>query len=282
MYSKFDLKMPNSFYNSIINSHLESGIKIYNDLEASSKKCLRNFIYDNGHIDGSSLKKHWFNIQQADIFISHSHNDINKVKAFAGWLYDIFGLKSFIDSCVWGYCNDLLKQIDDDNCKKKGSNTYNYELRNYTTSHVHMMLSIALSEMIDNAECVIFYNTPESVTLKSDLKAINESTKVVTMSPWIYHELAMTTFIRKSELKRSKVILEKAFESRAIGEFNSINIEHDVKQYLDNMISLTDEDLRRWQYNFNILTHKVDGDKIPYISGFEKVHPLDVLYYIKK
>lgn len=282
MYSKFDLKIPDSFYNSELNKHLESGKKIYNDFETSSKECLKSFIYGNGHIDGSSLKKNWFNIQEADIFISHSHNDINKVKAFAGWLYDEFDLKSFIDSCVWGYCNDLLEQIDEEYCKNKHSDTYNYKLRNYTTSHVHMMLSIALSEMIDNTECVIFYNTPNSVTLKSDLDIINDSTKNVTLSPWIYHELAMATLIRKRDLKRSKVLLEKSFENRSAFEHSAINIEHDVEQYLENMVSLSDEDLKNWKKTFKNLNHKIDSDDIPCISGYEKMHSLDILYSIKK
>ena len=46
------------------------------------------------------------------IFISHSHKDINKVIAFAGWLKTNFGLEAFIDSCSWGYCDELLKIID--------------------------------------------------------------------------------------------------------------------------------------------------------------------------
>lgn len=282
MYSKFDLKIPDSFYNIELDRHLESGKKIYNDFEESSKECLKSFIYDNGHIDGSSLKKHWFSSQKADIFISHSHKDINKVKAFAGWLYDEFNLKSFIDSCVWGYCNDLLRQIDEVHCKNEYGDTYDYQLRNYTTSHVHMMLSIALSEMIDNTECVIFYNTPNSVTMKNDLDIINNSTENVTLSPWIYHELAMTTLIRKSYLGRPEVFLEKSFDNRTDYEHNAINIEHGVEQYLGNMVSLAVEDLKNWNKTFKILRHEIDGDDIPYVSGYEKMHPLDILYMIKK
>lgn len=281
MYSKFDFKLTDSFYNIEINNHLEIGKKIYDEFESSTKECVRKFIYENGHIDGSSLKEHWFNIKKADIFISHSHKDINKVKAFAGWLKHNFNLTSFIDSCVWGYCDDLLKQIDDDNCKSSNKSTYNYELRNYTTSHVHMMLSIALSEMIDNTECVIFFNTPESVKLKDDLKSIRDGKQVVTLSPWIYHELAMTTLIRKNELKRTVTSLENAFGKRTLNEYNSINIEHNVEKYLGEMVKLDENDLKKWKHYFDCMTHRIDGARIPFIEGFEKTNPLDVLYYIK-
>ena len=56
------------------------------------------------------------------------------VIALNGWLYESFGIKSFIDSSVWGYANDLLKLIDDAYCLNlEGTNkSYNYEKRNYS------------------------------------------------------------------------------------------------------------------------------------------------------
>ena len=56
---------------------------MYHRFEVQAKDSLKNYIYKNGHIDGSALKKHWFSIGKADVFLSHSHKDINKVKAFA-------------------------------------------------------------------------------------------------------------------------------------------------------------------------------------------------------
>lgn len=282
MYSKFDFKLTNSFYNAELNNYLELGKKEYNDFSAKVKHSLKNFIYDNGKIDGTSLKEHWFNIVDADVFISHSHQDIGKVKAFAGWLKYNFNLTCFIDSCVWGYCDELLKQIDDEKCKNTNSSTYSYELRNYTTSHVHMMLSIALSEMIDNSECVIFFNTPESVSLSDDLESLKKSNHSTTLSPWIYHELAMTSMIRPSELKRQLTLLEHS-EKRTLfaSEQNSIHISHDVDKYINEMIELTGEDLNKWKRTYQILTHQIDGDYIPLISGYEDIHALDVLYSLK-
>lgn len=278
MYSKFDIEISDVFYNKELNKHLESGKKIYEKHEKQAKKCLKEFIYDNGHIDGTSMKNNWFQIEDVNIFISHSHKDITKVKAFAGWLYDEFKLTAFIDSCAWGYCNDLLRQIDDDYCKKKDGKTYDYDLRNYTTSHVHMMLSTALSEMIDETECIMFYNTPNSVKLSDDLKSIKENKKKLTLSPWIYHELAMTSLIRMKRPRRQISVLENVISHKNFEEKNDINIEYNVDAYLKEMIPITSDTLNLWKKTYAISTHKLDGDCSCNIKGYEKVHPLDVLY----
>ena len=45
-----------------------------------------------------------------------------------------------------------------------------------------------------------------------------------------------------------------------------------------DMIKITDEQLIEWKRYYQVITHKLDGDNIPYISGKEDTHPLDVLY----
>lgn len=282
MYSKFNLSISDCFYNSELDKHLESGKRIYKNHEVLAKKNLKEFIFENGHIDGTAMRSNWFQIENVDIFISHSHQDITKVKAFAGWLYDEFKLTAFIDSCVWGYGDNLLKQIDNKYCKKKDGKIYDYELRNYTTSHVHMMLSTALMEMIDNTECIMFYNTPSSVTLVEDLEKIKKAKKKVTLSPWIYHELASTSFVRTCKPTREMFVLESVNSHTEYSERNSLNIEYDVDRYLENMIPIESDNLSFWKKNYAILTHKLDGDSIPGISGYENIHPLDVLYNLIK
>ena len=39
------------------------------------------------------------------------------VKQLAGYLKHTYGIECFIDSCVWGYANDLLKEIDNRYCR---------------------------------------------------------------------------------------------------------------------------------------------------------------------
>lgn len=103
-----------------------------------------SFIGENGSLDGSKMQTNWFPQIKVDIFLSHSHKDEKLAIALAGWLKETFGLTTFIDSCVWGFSNKLLKEIDGKYCRCQESKAYDYQKRNYSTSHVHMMLSLWL------------------------------------------------------------------------------------------------------------------------------------------
>ena len=261
MYSKFNCNISDYFYNTVINQYCTTGRKIYESFQQQCENSLKPFLLDNGHIDGTALKDTWFSINNADVFISHSHKDSEKVKAFAGWLKDEFGLTAFIDSCAWGYCNNLLKLIDDKYCKHKDGKTYDYQLRNYTTSHVHTMLSAALLDMIDNTECLIFYNTPQSIYLKDELKDVTNSEK--TLSPWIYSELSAAKVLRQEIPNRLKHLCEN-FEQRYSSRINDSTfppVEYDVSAIIKNMTQLNDNIFREWIQKHN-----------------KKEHPLDTLY----
>lgn len=241
MFAKFNYKPEGFFYNTTINRYLTIGQQIYEDHKKDVQECLSNYITEDGVIRGSDLKNHWFSVTPKDVFISHSHNDLSKVQAFAGWLHEIFGIEAFIDSCSWGYCDDLLRKIDNRYCYDSKSKTYNYKLRNYTTSHVHMMLSTALAEMIDKTECLIFFNTPNSINMEHELGQIKKKGKS-TLSPWIYHELSMTTMLEPKNPDRRKSMLEH-FEHRAKDD---VKIQYDVTKALEGMTQLTDEILMAW------------------------------------
>lgn len=57
-------------------------------------------------------------IKGTKIYKAHKQRDEKNVIGFAGLLSDV-GLMPFIDSCVWGYADDLLKQIDNKYCVSK-------------------------------------------------------------------------------------------------------------------------------------------------------------------
>lgn len=80
------------------NNHLS---KYRTELE----KTINSFVLTDGSLAGNQMQKNWFPQINADVFISHSHQDKELAKTFAGWLYEAFGLTAFIDSCVWGYAN---------------------------------------------------------------------------------------------------------------------------------------------------------------------------------
>ncbi|PEZ30675.1 TIR domain-containing protein [Bacillus thuringiensis] len=215
---------------------------------------LKLYIDKEGNIDGSGVQAEWFPQIKADIFISHSHKDESKAKGLAGWLYEEYGLTAFIDSCVWGYSIGLLREIDNNYCLNEDERTFNYHKRNYSTSHVHMMLATALTMMIDKAECVIFLNTPNAVSTEEIIDK--------TESPWIYYETVMTNLVRHKKLSeyREGIIKKSMFNEQA-----SLNIKYNVN--LDHLYELNQDELEAWSSLY---------------KGIQDEHPLDILYKKKR
>jgi hypothetical protein len=216
---------------------------------------LSRFTKD-GKIDGSTLRDDWFPQIKADVFISHSHKDQTKAKELAGYLKKAYGLRPFLDCCVWGYAADLLKHIDNEYCLNPGGETYDYQKRNGSTSHVHMMLATALGEMLDSAECVIFLDTPNSISSREVVEK--------TSSPWIYYEIGLTRLLRERKPDREpyKSELLENFAKRAEA---SLVFEYSIR--LDHLVEIDADDLNAWLKAWN-------GPAV------QRPHPLDLLYKI--
>lgn len=238
-----ELKADNDFY--------YIGKKEYDKIKKEIGNTLDSYITPDGSLDGSKLQENWFPQINCDVFISHSHKNQEEAITLSGMLSGL-GLSCFVDSCIWGYSNDLLKLIDNKHCYNSETNTYDYHLRNFTTSHVHMMLSNALFRMIDNSECVFFLNTPDSIKI--------DAVTSKTISPWIYSELSITQVIRKKKPNRKLI----KGESRELADKNindRISIEYDIN--LSHLVNLELQDIRTWINN---------------IENSKSEHVLDVLY----
>lgn len=214
-------------------SKVENIEEYISDTSRKVQQSLMN-IYDeidNDSLDGERIMQDWFPEIDCNVFISHSHNDIHLAKVFAGRLYENFGIKSFIDSSVWGYANDLLKIIDDKYCRNNTTNTYNYTKRNFSTSHIHMMLIAAINKMIDKTECVIFLNTSSS--------NIGQGINDKTLSPWIYGEIETTRIIRKERPIRLKAFREG-------GKIIEENLDVKYPLNLKHLMDLNSDLLVQW------------------------------------
>lgn len=237
------------------------GRRMFNNIKMEVQDGLNKYVNSNDdRIDGSKLQNDWFpTLDNIDIFISHSHNDEKLAIGLAGFLKSQFGLTLFVDSCVWGYANDLLKIIDDEYCLVNNNGTYDYEKRNYSTSHVHMMLSSALNSMIDKVECIMFLNTNNSNL------GVNDSINNKTASPWIYSEIMATKIIRQKNLKeyRPNGIIKEGMYNEAKGL--DLKIQYDIS--LDHFVEIDDDTLEKWM-------------KIWVKCKGILEHPLDVLYNI--
>lgn len=216
------------------NKYLQIGKALYSHMKDSIDGNLASF-YSNGKLDGTKLSETWFPQISADIFISHSHKDFDTALDLAGWLYDKLGIVCFIDSCVWGYADDLLEAIDNKYCKNSDG-SYNYKTRNFSTAHVHMMLTVALSRMINNCECLFFLNTPNSILP-------DNSVKDKTLSPWIYTERSMISLIKERLPSEHRVVHENFSKS-----MDSLKIAYELDSDLPD---LPIEQIARWvNHNF--------------------------------
>ena len=262
MHAKFNLDPQSETWQN----HYYSGSIIHRANKAIVETDLEKFKNIDGTLQAKEIIENWFPLIKADVFLSHSHKDEELIIGLAGWLNDNFGIKSFIDSTVWGYSDELLKAIDNKYCKNESGETYSYEQRNRSTSHVHMMLSTALADMIDQCECVIFVNTQNSFKPADYFKQEGQ-----TESPWIYSEIAMTRMIRERspEEHRPQLGLESISAStKRLNEARERELRISYETDLLHLTPLSLTDLKTWKIK--------EGQKM------QKTLALDSLYEMKR
>jgi len=229
MHSGFNLSISKSDWNKErFELRLQQGNKLYSAQRKGFEQGLDGFRDKDGKISARLLRTSNFPlVEGAEIFISHSHKDRDLAIAIAGALDTEFGIKSFIDSCFWSDFRALQLEIDTEysihHKEANGDLIFSYEKANVASSHVFMLLTSALTEMIDSASYVFFLNTPNSIVLDEDVTE--------TESPWIYMEILMTRLIRR---KLTKTFSEKAVQ-KAIE--NKLEVRYDVD--VSHLIDLT-------------------------------------------
>ncbi|MBV2182680.1 MAG: toll/interleukin-1 receptor domain-containing protein [Castellaniella sp.] len=158
---------------------------------------LEEYLLDKEKIlDASLIERSIFPTQDVDVFISHSHKDRDEAIKLA-LSFESRGLRVFVDSCVWGYADELLKAIDNKFCIPTGWKNYSYPLRNRTTANVYMILNSALHGMIDNAELLIFLDSENSVRVED---YVNDDEYL--SSPWIFSELMFAGRVRRKPRRK--------------------------------------------------------------------------------
>lgn len=222
-----------------------------NGKELKNLDVFKTLLYE-GRFDADKLQNMYFPNGHYDIFLSHSHieEDKGKVAAFVG-LLSMLGLKIFVDPFVWGSASDMLLQLDN-KYSEKSPGLYDYNDSNYLAENVYNMLFAALIKMMDNAECVMFFETPNTFYIgkKGDIAK--------TISPWIYQERLLSGFIRRKELREYREI-RKSIESSYFSKGG----------------------LPRFEYPFGLKgIAQIDANNIiEWIDGYKSnEHALDALY----
>lgn len=227
------------------------------------KHVLEN-VFDKDAIDAQRLADSLFPQESVDVFISHSFKDIDKAYVLAAALRSI-GLKTFIDSYVWGSAYDLLKSIDNKYCYQPGVGTYDYDKRNQSTAHVYMILNTALHKMIDRSEAFFFLETGNSIADLEEQKPVTiDSDK--TYSAWIHSELMFSSMVEKREHRKIRPIFEdSAAINKSMEGRRDLQVAHPAER--KHLFSLSQGKLENWLQR----CHRSN-------SGLKKEHPLDLLY----
>ncbi|MFE4127876.1 toll/interleukin-1 receptor domain-containing protein [Kosakonia sp. YIM B13605] len=190
-------------------NHSSSEISLFRQKSnaAFNRDKLQSFLLGSENVlNAEAIVDACFPEVHADVFLSHAHRDEEDVIKLALSLEKL-GLNVFVDSCVWGWADEILRVIDEEFCYKKTSQTFDYDLRNRTTSNVYMILNSALQNMIASTELLLFLQTNNSVKIGEYVK-----NKTHLSSPWIFSELIFAKLGQRTKRRRVK---NYAFESFA-------------------------------------------------------------------
>ncbi len=108
-------------------------------------------------------------LKNAQVFLSHSHADKNKVLEVKNYLESETNRRVFIDSLFWDYKDDVLNELAkyDDTSKIEDAFT--------------LILRESLQDMIEKCPYFVFLQSNNSVS--------NQGLSRITYSAWIYEEL---------------------------------------------------------------------------------------------
>ncbi|EJD6038041.1 toll/interleukin-1 receptor domain-containing protein [Morganella morganii] len=218
----------------------------------------------NNLLDAEKIQQSVFPETEIDVFISHSHNDEEQAIRIALSLEKI-GLKPFVDSCVWGYADELLQKIDNKFCIPSGWENYSYALRNRTTTNVHLILNAALQQMIHRSELFVFLGTESSIKIDeymSDTERLS--------SPWIFSELMFARNVKRTERKQLRLVGSESYRKLNEVVLDSKPVEF---RYLlpQSTYSMDYSQFIKWLNSYS-QPDNLDGNKR--ICGFEHIDKL--------
>lgn len=210
------------------------------------RKNIDSYRDRSGVLSANKIMAKWFPISEYDVFISHSHRDIEIVKNLYNFLREV-GVRPFVDSMAWGWIGNLEKAL---------SLEANFDSAT-DQIYLHEMLSSALEDMINQCEVFLFLDTTQSVDLADNS----------TSSAWIHRELHYTRYLK---MKKPQRTMHEFAPTKT--RSSSVSIGYAVAPELANLSMINEKILYEWQERIQVYDFIYK----------EKFHPLDVLYQIMK
>ncbi|MFP6312854.1 TIR domain protein [Helicobacter pylori] len=183
------------FYNLTRNSNDFSMLPVF-ELDHIAQK-IRNILKKHGSrkdiiLNHRELQEAFFSpfkpqLKNAQVFLSHSHADINKALEVKNYLENQIKRKVFIDSLFWDYKDDVLNKL---------AKYAEYDDISGIEDAFTLILRESLQDMIEKCPYFVFLQSKNSVS--------NQGLSQITYSAWIYEELRIAnTFIADTALQES-------------------------------------------------------------------------------
>ncbi|MCQ2931003.1 TIR domain protein [Helicobacter pylori] len=204
------------FYNLTRNSNDFSMLPVF-ELDHIAQK-IRNILKKHGSrkdiiLNHRELQEAFFSpfkpqLKNAQVFLSHSHADINKALEVKDYLEEYLDAECvFIDSLFWDYKDDVLNKLAE------------YD----DISGIEDIFTLILRESL---ECMI-KKYPYFVFLQSKNSVSNQGLSQITYSAWIYEELKIAntliadTTIKESHIKAMRISYDI---TNLLGRFKPISL----------------------------------------------------------
>ncbi|KHL89621.1 TIR domain protein [Helicobacter pylori] len=218
------------FYNLTRNSNDFSMLPIF-ELDRIAQK-IRNILKKHGSrkdiiLNHRELQEAFFSpfkpqLKNAQVFLSHSHADINKALEVKDYLEEYLDAECvFIDSLSWDYKDDVLNKLAE------------YDDISGIEDVFTLILRESLECMIKKCPYFVFLQSKNSVSLNQDLLKI-------TYSAWIYEELKIAntliadTTIKESHIKAMRISYDI---TNLLGRFKPISLDSLCKKIAFNLIT---------------------------------------------